>query len=254
MKRLFFIVILFLCLKASAFHIVGGEVIYDDLGGGNYRITLKVYRDCFSTNGAPFDGTGGNASAAYLTVYDAFQNQIGVYDIGSPTITSVPPAINNPCIITPNSICVEQGIYTYTLNLPPIMGGYYIVYQRCCRNSTILNIVTPNSVGSTYFTHIPGPEVVASNNSPRFTNLPPIFVCNGLKFTFNHSATDPDGDQLVYSICSPYQGLDGCCPSLNGAPPNGSSSTCLSPPSQCPTSAPPPPYAAVVFINPYTSS
>jgi gliding motility-associated-like protein len=252
LRRFFFILICFLSIKASATHIVGGEMVYDNLGGGNYRITLKVYRDCI--NGlAPFDGASINAATAYITVYDNAQNEIGVFDIGAPIITVVPPAINNPCIITPNTVCVEQGLYTYTLSLPPKAGGYYVVYQRCCRNGTILNIVTPGLVGSTYFTHIPGPEIVAVNNSPRFSNLPPIFVCNGLKFTFNHSATDPDGDQLVYSICSPFQGLDGCCPSLNtGAPSTGSS--CPSPPAQCPTAAPPPPYSPIIFSSPYTSA
>lgn len=227
-------------------------MIYDDIGGGNYRITLKVYRDCF--NGIPpLDGQGSNSSPAYITVYDASQNLIGVYNIGTPTVTMVPPAINNPCILTPNTVCVEQGVYSYTLNLPPQAGGYYIVYQRCCRNSTILNIVNPGTVGSTYYAHIPGPEVVAVNNSPRFKNLPPIFVCNGLKFTFDHSAIDPDGDQLVYSICSPFQGLDPCCGVLNAGTPSAGGS-CPSPPSSCPTSAPPPPYAPIIFLSPYTSS
>jgi gliding motility-associated-like protein len=252
LKKVIFILIWFLSLKAGATHIVGGEMIYDDIGGGNYRITLKVYRDCY--NGIPpLDGQGSNSVPAYITVYDGAQNLIGVYDIGAPVVTTVPPAINNPCIITPNTVCVEQGVYSYTLNLPPHAGGYYVVYQRCCRNGTILNIVQPGLVGSTYYTHIPGPEVVAVNHSPRFKNLPPIFVCNGLKFTFDHSATDPDGDQLVYSICSPFQGLDGCCPTLNTGAAN-SGSSCISPPAACPTAAPPPPYAPIIFLSPYTSS
>ncbi len=226
-------------------------MIYDDLGSGNYKITLKIYRDCSVT--APFDGLPGSGSGpAWLTVYDALNNLVGVFDIGAPVITVVPPAINNPCILTPNHICVEQGIYTYNLNLPPKTGGYYLIYQRCCRNNTILNIVTPGGVGSTYYTHIPGPEIVASNNSPRFTNLPPIFVCNGLKFTFNHSAIDPDGDQLVYSICSPFQGLDGCCPTLLTGP-NTTGPQCQSPPASCPSEAPPPPYAPILFLSPYSS-
>ena len=257
MKKIFFICVSLLYFNAFATHIVGGEMIYDYLGGDNYRITLKVYRDCFNGQ-APFDGdaNNNNAATAFITVYapQSSQSSISVYDIGSPTITSVPPAINNPCILTPHSVCVEEGVYTYTLNLPPLAGGYYIVYQRCCRNGTILNIIDPGSVGTTYFTHIPGPEEVAVNNSPRFKNLPPIFVCNGLKFTFDHSATDPDSDQLVYSICAPYQGLDGCCPVLGGNPPINSSSSCLSPPGSCPTVASIPPYMPVVFQPPYTSS
>jgi gliding motility-associated-like protein len=252
LKKFFFILICFLFLKANATHIVGGEMIYDDLGGGKYRITLKVYRDCF-TGLAPFDGAGVNSATAQITVYDNAQNVIGVFDIGSPIITVVPPAINDPCVFPPKTVCVEQGLYTYTLNLPPKAGGYYVVYQRCCRNGTILNIVTPGLVGSTYYTHIPGPEIVVINNSPRFSNLPPIYVCNGLNFTFDNSAVDPDGDQLVYSICSPFQGLDGCCPSLNsGAPSSGSN--CPSPPAQCPTAAPPPPYSPIIFLAPYTSA
>ncbi len=140
--------------------------------------------------------------------------------------------------------------------MPAKAGGYYVVYQRCCRNGTILNIVTPSMVGSTYYTHIPGPEIVATNNSPRYKNLPPIFVCKGLKFTFDHSAIDPDaGDQLVYSICAPFQGLDGCCPTIiYSSPPVSSSNSCPSPPLNCPQQAPPPPYNPVIFTTPYTSS
>ena len=250
MKKVLFIFICFFVLKVSATHIVGGEIIYDDLGGGNYRITLKVYRDCNST--APFNGIAPS-TPAYLTVYDAAQNFIGLYDIGVPVVTSVPPTINSPCILTPNTVCVEQGVYTHTLNLPPFTGGYYVIYQVSYRNVSILNIVNPGSMGATYYTHIPGPEEAATNNSPRFSNLPPIFICNNLKFTFDHSATDPDGDQLVYSICTPYQGMDACCPSLF-ATPSSANPNCISPPSACPTENAPPPYTPVIFQSPYTSS
>jgi gliding motility-associated-like protein len=227
-------------------------MIYDNLGGGNYRITLKVYRDCI--NGlAPFDGDGNNAATAYITVYTGSDSLIGVYDIGAPVITQVPPAFNNPCVLAPNTVCIQQGVYTKTLNLPPKAGGYYVVYQRCCRNGTILNIVTPGLVGSTYFATIPGPELNGVNSSPRFKNLPPIYVCNSLNFSFDHSATDPDGDQLVYSICSPFQGLDGCCPTLSSGSPIASSS-CPSPPAQCTTAAPPQPYSPIIFSSPYTSA
>ena len=209
-------------LKAS--HIVGGEIYYDNLGGNNYKITLKVYRDCF--NGVPpLD------NPAFITIFD--KNGIVVDTFRIPLISqnNVPPSINNPCIQTPNSVCVEEGIYVGTRNLPPKNGGYYVVYQRCCRNNSILNIVNPGNTGATYWEHIPGPEVVASNSSPRFSKFPPIFICNGIQIKFDHSATDPDGDILVYSLCDPY---DGCSPPTPG---------------NCPVA--PPPYTPVQFINPY---
>ncbi|MBA3663825.1 MAG: PKD domain-containing protein [Bacteroidetes bacterium] len=240
MKKNIFLLLFFFALKLQvySYHIVGGEIIYDYLGQSNYKITLKVYRDCFSS-GAPFDGLP-NAATALLTVYDGSKNLIGVYDIGAPVITNIPPTINNPCIQAPGGICVEEGVYTYTLNLPPKTGGYYVIYQRCCRNSSILNLVAPNTQGSTYYTFIPGPEVFAVNSSPRYKNFPPIFICNNVPFSFDHSATDPNGDQLVYSLCPPFEGLDQACPALGS---NG-----------CATVAVPPTYTNVQYSSPYTGS
>lgn len=247
-----------MCRTITATHIVGGEMIYDKLSGNDYRITLKVYRDCY--NGVPpFDGVfnpNGPTIPAYITVYQSNGNiLIGRYDIGAPVITNIPPSINNPCIITPNSVCVEEGVYTYTLNLPPVAGGYDIIYQRCCRNNTILNIVTPGATGSTYYAHINGNDEVFNNSSPRFKKFPPIFICQGLNIAFDHSATDPDGDQLVYSLCAPFNGLDGCCPSIgSSAPPSQPNTTCPSPPLVCPSEAPPPPFPPVVFTSSFTGS
>ncbi len=42
------------------------------------------------------------------------------------------------------------------------------------------------------------------NSSPVFTNFPPVFVCVNKPVTFNHVATDIDGDSLVYSLYQPY--------------------------------------------------
>jgi gliding motility-associated-like protein len=253
MKKIFFtLVFLLLKLQSFSFHIVGGEMSYNDLGNGKYKIILKIYRDCEAKNASAFDGTG-NSSPAYITIYDASNSVFGFFDIGSPSITPVPSAFNNPCIDAPNSICIEEGVYTYTLNLPPKVGGYTVVYQRCCRNSIIENLVDPDSQGATYFTTIPGPEDAATNNSPRFTKFPPIYICRNVPFNFDHSALDPDGDQLVYSLCAPFAGLDGCCPSIGMfAPQNGNS--CISPPTTCPQQAAPPPYNNVLFLAPYSGT
>src|SRR6185369_16042253 len=99
-------------------------------------------------------------------------------------------------------------------------GGYALVYQRCCRNGSVLNISNPGNTGSSYVQHIPGPEVVATNSSPHFTSAPPTFICDGLAIDQYVTATDADGDSLVYSFCSPVVGLDPCCPILAAVPPN----------------------------------
>jgi gliding motility-associated-like protein len=230
-------------MKNFATHIVGGEIYYDYLGGNQYKITLKVYRDCF--NGIPpLDGlpnSSGSITDPYFSVFDGSFNFVQMYTFPAPAQSFVPPLINSPCLTPPSGVCVEQGIYELTITLPPQNGGYYIAYQRCCRNNTILNLVNPSSVGSTYWQYIPGPNVAAINSCPRFTIFPPIFVCNGFSINFDHSATDPDGDSLAYTLCDPYEGLGSGCPSVD---PNNSS---------CPTNDPPP-YVPVNFDFPYSSS
>lgn len=251
MKKSFFILFFlsFLPLRHFATHIVGGEIYYDWLGGSNYKITLKVYRDCF--NGVPpLD------NPAYVFVYNASGTLVQTLAMGNPLITVIPPSINNPCFTPPNNICVQEGIYVMNTTLAPSFGGYTLVYQRCCRNNTILNLIQPGNVGSSYWCHIPGPEVVAVNSEPRFTYFPPIFICNGIAIDFNHIANDPDGDSLAYKLCDPFNGLDPCCPLLNPpAPPSPQlTSQCSSPPPFCPTNAPPPPYGTVPFWGPYNGS
>jgi len=226
---------------------VGGEIYYDNLGGDNYRIRMKVYRDCL--NGVPpFD------NPAFFTIFDAAGNVVTTLQVSITSSITVPPTNNSPCApATSGNACVEEAIYEATVNLPPLAGGYYIAYQRCCRNGTILNLVNPGGVGATYWEHIPGPEVVTVNSSPRFTNRPPIYICNGIPIGFNHAATDPDGDSLVYSLCTPFNGLDGCCPVIGSGPaPVGPQ--CSSPPLSCPSVNSAPPYVSVPFLAPYSSS
>jgi gliding motility-associated-like protein len=241
-KRTLLYILFSVFLTTSVFskHIVGGEMIYDYLGGNKYRITLKVYRDCFS-NGPNFDGTDPSLPTALVTIFYGASGLVDTtLNIGVPVINSIPHTINNPCIQPPNNVCVEEGVYTYTVTLPPQTGGYYIVYQRCCRNNTILNLVSPGDQGATYYTKIPGPEAAAINSSPRFKLFPPIFICDNLPFTFDHSATDPDGDQLVYSLCAPFLGCDVTCPSLGYA--------------GCPSAATPPPYLNVNYSGAYSGA
>ncbi len=238
---------LLLSFVAEATHIVGGEIYYDNLGNNNYKIQMKVYRDCL--NGVPpFD------NPAFITIFDASANVVTTLQVAINYSITVPPSNNSPCAPTASgNACVEEAYYEAIVNLPPLIGGYYIAYQRCCRNGTILNLVNPGDVGTTYWEHIPGPEVVSVNSSPRFTYRPPIYVCANLPIFFNHVATDPDGDSLVYSLCTPYNGLDACCP-LIGTAPQGPTSQCPSPPPSCPTANTPPPYIGVPFSAPYSAS
>jgi len=219
--------LLLLSAPAWATHIVGGEIYYDCLGNNDYRITLKVYRDCI--NGvAPYDNP---AVVGIFNIQGALLNTVSLPFPGS---NFVPPTINSPCYTPPQSVCVEEAIYQGIVNLPPIAGGYVLSYQRCCRNNTILNLNNPGAVGSTYTINIPPSNLAVCNSSARYNNFPPIYLCEGAPLVFDHSATDPDGDSLVYELCDPFDGATAAAPQPN--PPAG------------------PPYAFVPFAAPYSGS
>lgn len=196
---LFLVFVLQFTLKAS--HIVGGDIYYDYLGSNQYKIYISVFRDCLS-NGADFD------SPLPLGIFSANNNSmIRSIDVPYTGKTNVPVTFNNPCVIPPTNICTENSIYTTVVTLPPIIGGYKIAYVRCCRGPNINNIVTPEDIGLTLTVNIPGPEDGNYiNSSPRFIAYPPMLLCNNDALNFNHSATEPDGDVLKYSLATPYRG------------------------------------------------
>lgn len=187
-------------LQGLATHIIGGEIYYNCLGGNTYSITLKVYLDCCPS----------------CTTYDETAN-IGVYNSQGALlqglqfpllqVKGVPPILYAKCFVMPGDFCVNEITYGDTLILPPIPGGYTVAYQRCCRNSDILNIVNARAVGSTYQTFI-DPMNTSCNNSARYKELPPLLLCVNTPFNFDNSATDPDNDSIAYEFCSPFAGAD----------------------------------------------
>ncbi|PSJ71927.1 hypothetical protein C7N43_36825 [Sphingobacteriales bacterium UPWRP_1] len=209
-------------------HLVGGEISYECLGGNTFRVTLTIYRDCYSS-GADFD------NPASITIFNAAGNVVDDYNLYFPDVEQLPITTEGLCLETVPDVCVERGVYQRNINLPPNAGGYRIVYQRCCRNSTIVNIADPDGTGSTYMATVPPSALGPCNNStPVFNNFPPIAICANSPLVFDHSATDADGDSLVYSICEPYDGA--------------------SPFNPQPNIASDPPYNSVTWLPPYSAT
>jgi len=195
---------------SSATHIVGSEIYYTCLGNNQYEITLKVFRDCLLGQ-APFD------YPAIVSLYNSSGGLINNLEVYYDTSTEVPVYITNPCLQAPPNICVDEAIYTTTISLPFLLGGYHIAYQRCCRNGSIINLSNPGVQGATSHVHIPEIALNSCNSSPRFNAFPPIALCAGDPLTFDHSATDLDGDLIVYSLCAPNIGGSTANPAPNPA-------------------------------------
>lgn len=212
-KKFLLILLVLTPLLSKASHIVGGDIYYDYLGNNNYKFYISLYRDCNSP-GAQYD------DPLHLAVYTSTNQLIQDLQVPFPGSNVLPVVFNNPCVTPPNNICTELATYTVIINLPPVIGGYNISYQRCCRGPNITNLVNPDDTGITLTCHVPGIDTGANiNSSPRFTNYPPLLLCNNEDLIFDHSATDPDGDQLVYSLVAPYAGSNSLNPQPIPAPP-----------------------------------
>lgn len=196
---LLLILALFFYVGVFATHIVGGSLTYEHLGGATYRVTLKMYRDC-SPGNAAFPANvrievRNSTGASFTPDKDIV--------IPFPGATAVQPYIDT-CAANPG-LCLEEAIYTAVVsNLPPLVGGYHLFYQYCCRNSTLDNVVNPLSTGESWYAYIPNNATLITNSSPVWTDPPPVFVCQGNPMNYNHGATDADGDSLVYSYYTPY--------------------------------------------------
>lgn len=137
--------------KGLATHIVGGVITYTYNGGNNYTVSMILYRDC---------GAGSAAYPATVT-FQVLQADGSLFTpsrnftANGGTVTPIPPVLP-PCATTPSVLpCVEQRIYTTTVNLAPSPGGMHLVFQLGNRNGSISNIVTPGAAGETFYAYIP---------------------------------------------------------------------------------------------------
>jgi gliding motility-associated-like protein len=230
-KFLWFKILVFILLiplsALKATHIIGGEISYECLGNNQFRITIKIYRDCLLGQ-APFD------NPLTISVFNAQNALVQNIAIPFPGSITLPAVASNPCIEVTGDVCVEEATYVRVITLPPDPNGYTLSYQRCCRNNSIINLINPQSTGATYTINIPGSAFTQCNSSPVYDNFPPVVLCANEPLIFDHSATDANGDSLVYSFCTPFEGA------TTNAP--------------MPVPAAEPPYDFIVFSPPYNAN
>ena len=212
---------------------MGGHLTYTCVGGNNYEVRLRIYRDCAS-GGAQFDTQA--AIAIYETNNTA--NLITVLNpLKGPTINVPANTTGNPCVTAPPGLCTEYAEYVDTINLPPITGGYTLTHQRCCRNASISNI-NANSVGNTYTITIPDMDTTC-NSSVEFTGIAPIVLCMNEPQNLKLDVNEPDGDSLYFELCD----------ILEGGSSSGTGCQAVIPNPPCP-----PPYTPVTFLPPFSST
>lgn len=180
----------------SAAHILGGDLGVTHLQGDSFLVSMKLFRDeC--NQGASLD------ASVTLNVFEEGTDLPINLTIFLPQDSTRIPILGDECFSPPP--CLEIGYYSAIVQLPPSPNGLYLVWERCCRSESIINIVEPENFGMVFVATIPDP--VLQNSSPIFSPYPTDgYFCVNTTNQFSFEALDPDGDSLVYSLDNPLYG------------------------------------------------
>jgi hypothetical protein len=214
MKKVNLLILLFLLIQinAKSSHIVGGEFQLKLKRGYNYELSLRMYFDDIS-------------AAPGLLNYDLTIN-VGIYEkvTNQFIATAKLPRVSADFInykypqcsdFNSNKVRTRLLLYTSDIYLDPAIytspNGYYIVWQRCCRNASISNIRNSRNVGQSFYMEFPAVNLNSQkfvNSSPIFHSITGDFPCMNQQFNFSFGAFDPDGDSLTYRLVTPWDGND----------------------------------------------
>ncbi|MDJ1493421.1 gliding motility-associated C-terminal domain-containing protein [Cytophagaceae bacterium DM2B3-1] len=192
---------------SKATHIVGGEfeLTSTDSLRYIYKLALNLYFD--DINGNP----GAEDDQIYAVIFNKRTNQqvitIPLYKTGGAFIPYTNPNCSQSNLRT-RLIRYEQNIFL-SPDYYTEAAGYYVVWERCCRNQTIINIQSPGAAGNSFYLEFPPVHINKKtfiNSSPIFTIPKGDYACVNKPFTFDFGATDADGDELRYSLVTPFSG------------------------------------------------
>jgi gliding motility-associated-like protein len=197
--------ILVFSINTKAAHIVGGDFSYRYVSGDTYQFKMKMYRDC-GGGGAPFE------NSLRVGIYDKGTDKL-IQTITMARSTIYPIKFNTGCT-SPQLRCVETGVFLATVAMPKEKfnntEGYYIQWERCCRNNIIKNIVDPGGTPMAFVMEFPSPYPgggpLRVNSSPEFLRDPLNYLCVGEPFKYDFKIYDGDGDELRMKIGIPNAG------------------------------------------------
>ncbi len=193
---------LLLQLPLLSNHIVGGEIEFITISPGLYRINVIQYFD-----EAQEINPGPEASVIVYIFSNATNTVVSSHILNLDIQTEV-HYTNQECAI--DELQTSRVIWTADIELDPEdyaePEGYYIVWERCCRNLLVRNIVNAIGTGMKYVTEIPP---LWKDDEPYINSSPILFqplsdyACISQLYYVSFTGSDPDGDSLVYSMATP---------------------------------------------------
>lgn len=209
MKKSILVLLCCLALPAIASHIVGGEFELLYVSGNTYRVNMILYFDVI--HGDPNALDNSIIPRIFRKRDNAFMMDVPMSLSAKTPVSYTQPNCSHGELIT------NRLVYTTTITLSNDQfsdpEGYYIAWERCCRNYSITNVISEDvQNGGTIFAgqtfYLEFPPVV--KNGKRFINssphlFPPLndYACPSRPYYVNFAGVDDDGDSLVYSLVTP---------------------------------------------------
>jgi gliding motility-associated-like protein len=208
--------VLFFLLIISSFsiranHILGGNFELNNTGtNGYFELKLNLF---FDKARRAIQAADNNLKVA---IYRKSDNKLmKSLTIASSQIQGTPLVYTNERCAAAQGLNIAIISFNENIYLDPALyddpQGYYIVWDRCCRNEAT-NIANSLNTGMLFYLEFP-PLLKAGtefkNSSPKFVAPNGEYICRGQEFKFDDGAIDADGDQLRYSFVTPYSGFSG---------------------------------------------
>ncbi len=216
-------------MSVHATHYMGGEITWECTPAGDFRFTLKLYRECYTSNG------GQSANFGATVILNSTAPGFASITMTRISITDLSPQCGcpgGPTIYCPgmsagaaNMGALQEHLYTSDANYPngvPLTGvppatGWSFSNSSCCRNSSA-NI--PGQPGwwirAMMYPYNNNNVNNCFDNSPRFAERPSTVICSGYPYSYQTAALDNDNDSLAYEWAQPYSG--GNTPIANYSP------------------------------------
>ena len=210
--------------EIKATHIMGGEITWECLPSGMFRFEMKIYRDC---NGValnnfyePLMGHNGAPNISLTLVSTTDISPDCALGGGSEISCGAGPPFAH--FAGTGLGAVQENVYrsgNIMLSGVPPAAGWVFTWDSCCRNASVVNLVSASGQGHTLraimYPYIPAGATAALNtspcydSSPRFGEMPNLIACSANSFDYNHNAEDAEMDSLHYSWADPFDDMTG---------------------------------------------
>ena len=184
-----------------ASHVVGGNMGYTYLGPGangtfRYKLTLTTYTDCSPSSEIPVPVSSVNIGVYFHQAANPGAAKTLKQSLTAPLVTStvVTPPLPPGCSVGIGT-CIYKAVYETEVSLEASADGYHIYYERCCRNTALINIQNPSQTSSGFYAFIPPTSL--PNSSPVFLDDPVPLICVQDSLYLLNTAVDHDGDMLL---------------------------------------------------------